>query len=132
MANIPAGAVREENLLVTSEVAIDFMGPDSARVLGTPYLVGYLEMTARNLARQYLDAGYDTVGTHINIAHLAATPIGLNVRLRAEVLSCDDRRISFKVEAWDDVEKVSEGTHERFIVNAARFGARVQAKAARS
>ncbi len=127
--DIPVGSVREENLLVTNEVAIDFMGLESARVLGTPYLVAFLEMTSRNLALQFLEQGYDSVGTQVHLAHLAATPVGMRVRLRAEVLSVDERRVNFKVEAWDDVEKIGEGTHERFVVNAARFGARVQTKA---
>jgi predicted thioesterase len=130
MANIPVGAVREENLLVTSEVAIEFMGIDSARVLGTPHLIAYLELTARNLALGFIEPGYDTVGTRVNLSHLAATPIGMSVRLRAEVIAVEDRRITFKLEAWDEQEKIAEGTHERFIVHAARFGARVQAKAA--
>jgi len=130
MANIPVGAVREENLLVTSEVAIEFMGIDSARVLGTPHLIAYLELTARNLALGFIEPGYDTVGTRVNLSHLAATPIGMSVRLRAEVIAVEDRRITFKLDAWDEQEKIAEGTHERFIVHAARFGARVQAKAA--
>ena len=130
MANIPVGAVREENLLVTSEVAIEFMGIDSARVLGTPHLIAYLELTARNLALGFIEPGYDTVGTRVSLSHLAATPIGMSVRLRAEVIAVEDRRITFKLEAWDEQEKIAEGTHERFIVHAARFGARVQAKAA--
>ncbi len=132
MANIPVGSAREEQLLVTSEVAIDFMGVESARVLGTPWLIGYLEMTARNLALPMLESGFDTVGTHVDVHHLAATPVGMNVRLRAEVVSVEDRRINFKVEAFDEVEKVAEGTHQRFVVNTARFGARVQEKAARA
>jgi len=131
MANIPVGKVHEERLLVTSETAIDFMGLESARVLGTPWLIGHLEMTARNLALPLLEPGYDTVGTHVDVHHLAATPVGMNVRLRAEVISVEDRRINFRVEAFDEMEKVAEGTHQRFIVNAARFGARVQEKAAR-
>lgn len=130
MGQIPVGTVREENLMVTGEVAIDFMGLETARVLGTPHLIGFLEYNARNLILGFLESGYDSVGTHVNVAHLAATPIGMHVRLRAEVISAEERRINLKVEAWDDAEKIAEGTHERFIVNAARFGARVQEKAA--
>ena len=130
MANVPVGSAREDNLMVTGEVAIAFMGVEDARVLGTPHLIAHLEYSARNLVLGFLEPGYDTVGTHVNVAHLAATPIGMNVRLRAEVLSVEDRRVNLKVEAWDDLEKIAEGTHERFIVNAKRFGARVQEKAA--
>jgi fluoroacetyl-CoA thioesterase len=132
MAGIPVGTVREENLLVTGEVAISFMGDESARVLSTPHLIGFLEMTARNLIKELIEPGYDSVGTIVNVAHLAATPIGMNVRLRAEVIAAEDRRVNCKVEAWDEQDKIAEGTHERFVVNVVRFGARVQAKAAAS
>ncbi len=127
--SIPVGATREETLLVTGEVAINFLGVDAARVLSTPHLIGFLEMTSRNLIRQYLEDGHDTVGTAVNVKHLAATPIGMSVRFRAEIVSVDDRRITCRVEAWDEKEKVGEGTHERFVVDVARFAARVQGKA---
>ncbi|MGH9719461.1 MAG: thioesterase family protein [Bryobacteraceae bacterium] len=131
MAEIPVGTKGEERLLVTSEVAIDFLGNENARVLATPHLITWLEMTARNSIRPLLDPGHDTVGTQVNVAHLAATPIGLNVTFRSEVIAVEDRRVTFKVEAFDEKEKISEGTHQRAIVNIARFAARVQTKAAR-
>jgi fluoroacetyl-CoA thioesterase len=128
--DIPVGAQREENLLVTGEVAISFMGVEAARVLSTPHLIGFLEMTSRNLIKQHLPPGQDSVGTVVNVQHLAATPIGMHVRLRAQVIAVNERRVTCRVEAWDDREKVGEGTHERFVVNVERFAARVQAKAA--
>jgi fluoroacetyl-CoA thioesterase len=127
--NVPIGSQREENLLVTGDVAIRFLDLEAARVLSTPHLIGSLEMTCRNLIRQYLPPGQDSVGTQVNVRHLAATPIGMHVRLRAEVVSVNDRRIDCRVEAWDEREKIGEGTHERFIVDVQRFAARVQAKA---
>jgi predicted thioesterase len=130
MGQIPVGAKGEFSLLVTDEVAIDFLGNPAARVLSTPHLIGYLELTCRNAIKNLLDAGYDTVGTHVDIKHLSATPIGLHVKFLAEVISAEDRRVQFRVEACDEKEKVAEGTHERFIVNVARFGERVQAKRA--
>jgi fluoroacetyl-CoA thioesterase len=132
MAEIPVGTTREEHLLVTSEVAISFLGVEGARVLSTPQLVGGLERTARNAVLPLLNPGHDTVGTHVQVSHLAATPMGMNVRFRAEITSVEDRRVNFKIEAFDDVEKVAEGTHQRAIVNVDRFAARVQAKAAGS
>ena len=129
MAEIPVGTTREEHLLVTSEVAISFLGVEGARVLSTPQLVGGLERTARNAVLPLLNPGHDTVGTHVQVSHLAATPMGMNVRFRAEITSVEDRRVNFKIEAFDDVEKVAEGTHQRAIVNVDRFAARVQAKA---
>ena len=123
------GTKREEKLLVTSEVAIDFLGMETARVLGTPHLIGHLEMTARNSVKPLLEPGHDTVGTQVNVTHLAATPMGMNVTFRSEVLSVEDRRINFKVEAFDEKEKIAEGTHQRAIVNVAKFATRVAAKA---
>jgi len=129
VAQIPIGTAREERLEVTPEVAINFMGLADARVLSTPNMILGLERTSRNMVLPLLDPGYDTVGTHVDVYHLAATPLGMTVRFRSEVVSVDDRRVNFKVEAFDDKEKIAEGTHQRFIVHAARFAARVQAKA---
>ncbi|MGC9973224.1 MAG: thioesterase [Bryobacteraceae bacterium] len=130
MANIPIGAKREDRLLVTGDVAIDFLGMEAARVLSTPHLIGYLEMTARNLIQECLPPGWDSVGTHVDLSHLAATPVGMAVRLCAEVISSGDRRVTCRVEAYDEREKIAEGTHERVLVDVARFAARVAAKAA--
>ena len=124
------GAKREDRLLVTGDVAIDFLGMEAGRVLSTPHLIGYLEMTARNLIKEYLPPGWDSVGTHVDLKHLAATPVGMAVRLCAEVISAGDRRVTCRLEAHDEREKIAEGTHERVLVDVARFAARVQAKAA--
>jgi predicted thioesterase len=129
MATVAVGSKREERLLVTSEVAIDFMGLETARVLSTPHLVGYLEMTARNLLKELVGPENDSVGSHINVYHLAATPIGMRVRLLAEITAVDGRHVDFKLEAHDEREKIAEGTHQRVVVDVARFAARVQAKA---
>jgi len=128
VGDIPVGTRREEKLVVTPEVAIDFMGVKDARVLSTPNMILGLERTSRNAVLPLLDPGYDTVGTHVNVYHLAATPVGMTVTFRTEVTSVEDRRVNFKVEAFDEKEKIAEGTHQRFIVNVARFGARVQEK----
>ncbi len=130
MAKVPVGTTREEKRLVTGEVAVDFLGMEEARVLGTPYMIAFMEITARNSVKNLLDPGQDTVGTLVNVKHLAATPIGMQVTFRAEVIEVDDRRILFKVEAFDEREKVGEGVHERFVVDVARFASRVQAKLA--
>ena len=129
MAQIPIGTTREEKLKVTPEVAIDFMGLPNARVLSTPNMILGLERTSRNMVLPLLDPGYDSVGTHVDVYHLAATPVGMTVTFRSEVVSVEDRRVNFKVEAFDDKEKIAEGTHQRFIVHAERFAVRVQEKA---
>jgi fluoroacetyl-CoA thioesterase len=125
---IPIGTKHEEKVLVTSENAISFLGMENARVLSTPHLIGYLEMTARNSVKPLLDEGYDTVGTQVTVSHLAATPIGMSVTFRSEVISAGERRVTFKVEAFDEKEKIGEGTHERAIVNVAKFATRLAAK----
>src|SRR5258708_6750177 len=128
MANIPVGTKNEEKLLVTSDVAIDFIGNEEARVLSTPNMILNMEKTSRNAVLPLLEPGHDTVGTHVNVYHLAATPIGMTVTFRAEVTSVEDRRINFKVEAFDEKEKVGEGTHQRAIINVGRFATRMQSK----
>jgi predicted thioesterase len=131
MQNIPIGKTCEEKLLVTSEVAIDFLGHESARVLATPEMIRWMERTCRECISPLLDEGYDTVGTHVNVRHLAAAPMGSVVTFRAEVAGVDDRRVEFRVAAWDEKEKIGEGTHERFIVNIQRFASRLAAKMAK-
>jgi predicted thioesterase len=128
MANIPIGTSGEEKLLVTNEVAISFLGMEGARVLSTPHMIGFMERTCRDTVLPLLDAGFDTVGTHVNVAHLAAAPMGMTVTFRAEVTGVNERRVEFRVEAWDEKEKIGEGTHERAIINVAKFATRLAAK----
>ena len=130
MANIPIGAKGEFQLLVTSEVAITFLGTEGARVLSTPHMIGYMERTCRDAVLPWMEAGYDTVGTQVNVAHLAATPIGMSVTFTAEVIRVDGRRVEFRVEARDEKEKIGEGTHERAIINVAKFATRLAEKLA--
>jgi fluoroacetyl-CoA thioesterase len=132
MSDIPIGTKGELQLLVTTEVAINFLGTEGARVLSTPHMIGYMEMTCRNTVLPLLDAGYDTVGTQVNVAHLAATPIGMSVTFTAEVIRVDGRRVEFRVEARDEKEKIGEGTHERAIINIAKFATRLAEKKAQS
>lgn len=128
MAAIPAGAKAERRVLVTSEVAINFLGLEGARVLSTPNMIRFMEWTARDAVQPLLDPGFDTVGTHVNVAHLAGAPLGTTVTFYAEVLSATERRIQFRVEAFDEKEKIGEGTHERAIINVAKFATRMAEK----
>ena len=129
MANIPIGTKGESSLIVTPDIAINFLGVEGARVLGTPFLIYNLEMTARNSVKPFLEDGFDTVGARVDIRHLAATPLGMRVTFRSEVTSVEDRRLTFRVEAFDEKDKISEGSHERAIIQVTKFAARVQAKA---
>jgi predicted thioesterase len=128
MPNIPIGTKGEEKLLVTGEVAIDFLGMEGARALSTPHMIGYMERVCRDTVLPLLEAGCDTVGTHVNVSHLAAAPLGMTVTFTAEVTAVNERRIQFRVEAWDEKEKIGEGTHERAIIHVARFATRLAEK----
>lgn len=121
MIEVPIGTTGEQHLLVTPEWTIDFLGSEEARVLATPFLIGYMELTARNAIKPYLAENEDSVGTIVNVRHLAATPVGMSVRFLARVLEVEGRRVNFHVEAWDEKEKIGEGSHERFVVNIPRF-----------
>jgi fluoroacetyl-CoA thioesterase len=130
MAQIPIGTKGEKTLLVTTENAISFLGIEGARVLSTPHMIGYMERTCRDTVLPLLETGHDTVGTHVNVAHLGAAPLGMAVRFTAEVTGVDGRRIQFRVEAFDEKEKIGEGTHERTVINIAKFASRLAAKKA--
>src|SRR5690349_24284202 len=117
MADIPIGTRGEQTVLVTNEIAINFLGLEGARVLGTPTMIGAMERPCRHAVLPLLESGHDTVGTHVNVAHLAASPMGMAVTFTAEVVGVNGRRIQFRVEARDEKEKVGEGTHERAIIN---------------
>jgi len=129
VANIPIGTKGESSIIVTAETAVSFLGIDAARVLGTPFLIFHLEMTARNSVKPFLEEGFDTVGARVDVRHLAATPLGMHVTFRSELTSVEERRLFFRVEAFDEKDKISDGTHERAIIQVAKFASRVQAKA---
>jgi fluoroacetyl-CoA thioesterase len=128
MAEIAIGTKGESRVLVTGENAIDFLGLDGARVLSTPHMIGYMERTCRDTVLPLLEPGHDTVGTQVHVSHLAAAPLGMSVRFLAEVISVEGRRINFRVEAWDEKEKIGEGTHERTVIHVAKFATRLAEK----
>ena len=128
MALLEVGMKGQMQSRVDEATAINFLdgGP---RVLATPALIMKLEMAARNLAKEHLEDGFDTVGTHVDVKHLAATPLGMTVTYDAELIEVNGRQLRFKVEAFDEKEKVGEGFHGRAIINIAKFAERVRAKA---
>lgn len=128
MQQIRPGTSGEHRILVTPEVAFDFLGSEDARVLSTPHLIGLLEMTARNTIQPLLDAGEGSVGTEVHVRHLGAVPMGLSVVFRAVVTGIEGRRVRFAVEASDETGVVAEGSHERFVISIDRFRSRLAAK----
>lgn len=128
MQTIPIGLAGEHRCHVTPEIAVDFLGHEGANVLGTPFMIMLIEMTARNAMLPLLDAGYDSVGTEVCVRHLAATAMGMEVRFKTEVIEVNERKVKFSVEAFDAKEQIADGTHERFIVNVERFAKRLAEK----
>ena len=97
-------------------------------VLATPVLVGRGEEGARLMGEPLLADGQKTVGTVVNLRHMAATPVGMQVTVHAELVGIDDKRLRFRIEAWDEVERVAKAEHERFIIDAERFARRIAEK----
>jgi fluoroacetyl-CoA thioesterase len=127
---IQPGMTREDSFPITLENSAIHLGSGSSRVLATPWMIAFMERVSHRLLTCCLPEGYSSVGTHLDVRHLAPTPIGAMIRVKAEVLSVDGNRIYFKIDAWDDLEKIGEGTHERMIIDEARFLRRVEKKIA--
>ncbi len=126
------GAVREQVWTVKACHLASAFGSGLVDVLATPVLVGFCEECARGLVDPELPEGQKTVGTAITLEHLAATPVGFDVTVTAELIEIDRRRLRFRVQARDPVEMIARGTHDRFIVDTARFEAHIRTKAAQS
>src|SRR5919204_130575 len=107
--SLEPGAVHEVSRTVTANLTADAMGNRGVQVLATPHLIGLLENAAAGLVHPTLPAGASTVGTMVEMRHLAATPVGMAVRAKATLLETDGRRFLFRVEAWDAREKIAEG-----------------------
>ncbi len=130
MKEIPVGTTGRQRLLVTPETAIDFLGDERARVLSTPHMIAWMEWAAREAIRPWLDENEDSLGTWVDVRHLAATPVGMSVEFTAKVEEVRGRRVLFRVEARDEKELVGEGRHERFVADIPRLVASLAAKKA--
>jgi fluoroacetyl-CoA thioesterase len=118
----------EKEYVVTDDVAIHFMGPNIAPVLSTPSMINWMEHTCRDHVSSLLAPGEDTVGMQVDVKHLAATPVGMKVRVVSKLAKVEGRVYSFEVEAFDETDKIGEGFHKRASVNVAKFDARIRAK----
>ncbi len=125
---IHPGLVTETTHLVRSTDTADAIRKQLPHVLSTPTLVSWMELVCQEAVDSKLDAGQITVGAAVNIRHMAATPEHFDVRVRGELLEVNGRMLKFKVEAWDEVEKIGEGEHDRAIIDIARFDQRLAAK----
>jgi predicted thioesterase len=116
---------------VTEGQAARHLLADGMGVFSTPELIRFIEVCALEGVRPYLAEGQDTVGTRVDVRHLAATPVGMRVTARTTLVEIDRRRLGFRVEVHDELDKVAEGTHDLFIVERDKQKQRVQEKLAR-
>ena len=128
MDKLVPGLLGEVDAVVTEADTADRWGSGLVPVLGTPALVGLMEGAAVQALAGHLSPGQTSVGGRIDVRHLAPTPVGMRVRARAELLEVEGRRLVFHVEAWDEVERIGEATHERFVVDEEQFVAKAKAK----
>ena len=128
---LETGIKGKEELTVTEEITAKVVGSGGLEVFATPMMIALSEKTALTSIMPYLEEGKSTVGTKIDIAHIAATPVGMKVTCETELIEIDRRRLVFSVNVYDEIEKVAEGTHERFIVDNEKFISKAYGKADR-
>jgi predicted thioesterase len=125
---IPIGTVVSKSVEVTRDLTVAHFLDHMPEVLATPMMILMMEVAAQEAVDKFLPEGWTTVGTMVNISHLAATPVGFTVTARAEILSIEGTMINFAVEAFDGVEKIGVGKHSRAAVQVKNFENRVKTK----
>jgi predicted thioesterase len=126
-SSLQPGITLTTQLKVDRDRTISFMGED-ARVYATPKLLYDIEMACRELLLAHLDAGEDSVGTRVELDHIAATLMGMSVEITVKVAELNGRAVTLEVEAHDSVEPICRGKHSRFIVDVAKTAQRLAAK----
>jgi fluoroacetyl-CoA thioesterase len=122
------GLKGEARLVVREEDTAQHLGSGNVAVLATPRMIAIMENASVKAVDHLLPPGQATVGSEVRVRHLAATPQGMEVTVRSELVEVEGRRLTFKVEAFDEREKIGEGTHIRFIIDLDRFRERIEAK----
>ena len=121
-----------DRTLTVPAVSEHFTGfADMPPVFATAFMVGFIEWACIEAIRPYLEPGEHSVGTHVNVSHVAATPAGMNVSAFVELIALEGRKLTFRVTCRDEVDLIGEGVHERVIINPEKFMARVSAKRSR-
>jgi fluoroacetyl-CoA thioesterase len=129
MQSIPVGAKGSFSLVVTPDLLANrFKDATLPPILATPVMIMIMENAALNAIKPFLDAGESALGTRVDVRHLAATPAGRRVTGEAEVTRVDGRRIEFRIQATDETEEIGLGTHERMVIDLAKFSERMKAK----
>ena len=125
---LKVGLIGSAEVLVSENNTAKTMGSGALDVFATPAMIALMEKAASLALKTFIDEECSTVGTMINVKHMAATPIGMNVTARAELLEIDGKRLVFTVEAFDGKGKIGEGLHERFVINAQKFISKANSK----
>jgi len=125
---IQKGMTREEMFQVAEEHTAIHVGSGGSRVLATPWMIAFMERVAHRLLAENLPAGESSVGVLVDVCHLAPTPIGAAVRVQVEIVTLEGAQVTFSVQAWDQVEMIGKGRHQRVVINEARFLRRVEEK----
>src|SRR5690349_8959888 len=132
LSSLHPGLSGTSELVVGEEHTAPSIGSGAIHVLATPVMINLFEAAALAAAERLLPAGYQSLGTGLDIRHVAATPVGMRVTASAVVEKVDGRTTFFHVEAMDEKELIGDGRHERVVVNVARFDERVQKKLSRA
>jgi len=122
------GLKAEVRRKVTLEITARHLGSGNVEVLATPAMIALMEQAAVQAVDPLLPPGYKTVGVAVDVKHMAPTPVGMEVRAIAELVEVDGRKLLFKVEAYDEKEKVGEGFHRRVVIDVEQFAIRVSSK----
>jgi len=125
------GLTGRSEMKVGEEHTAPRVGSGLVHVLATPVMINLFEAAALDAVDQYLPAGYQSLGTVLNVRHIAATPVGMKVRATAEIVKVEGRTVFLKVRAEDESELIGDGLHERVVVNVEKFSRRVEKKVAR-
>src|SRR5512140_1007536 len=125
---LPAGLTGTAEMIVGEQHTAPRVGSGRIRVLATPVMINLIEAAALAAVEQSLPEYHQSLGTRLDISHIAATPVGMRVRATAEVVRVEGRTVYFRVRAEDERELIGEGTHERVVVNVERFDRRLQEK----
>ena len=131
LSKLHAGLTGRAQLTVADEHTAPRVGSGRIRVLATPVMINLIEAAALAAVEQLLPAGHQSLGTHLDVRHIAATPVGMIVWATAELVKIEGRTLSFRVESRDEIELIGDGLHERVVVNVGRFDQRVQRKLAK-
>ena len=128
LERLQAGLKGMVEITVGEEHTAPHVGSGRVRVLATPIMINLMEAAALQAVEGFLPEGHQTVGIHLDVTHVAATPVGMRVKAHAELTRVDQRTLYFRVHAEDQKERIGEGAHERIVINLAKFDLRMQDK----